>query len=52
MSFSKALISASHAIGAAIILSLVVPESPADVFINDVKAEVQYSSGPPTTRKT
>ena len=39
MSFSKVLIAASHAIGSALILSLVVPEAPDDVLINDVVAE-------------
>ena len=51
MSISKALIAASHAIGAAMILSLVVPEGPTDVFINEAKVEVQNSPGPPTTRE-
>ena len=51
MSVSKALIAAPHAIGAAMILSLVVPEGPTDVFINEAKVEVQYSPGPHTTRE-
>mgnify|MGYP004148286313 CR=1 FL=1 len=52
MSFSKVLIAASHAIGSALILSLVVPEAPDDVLINDVVAEVHYSSSPPITSTT
>ena len=52
MSFSKVLIAASHAIGSALILSLVVPEAPDDVLINDVVAEVHYCSSPPSTSTT
>ena len=52
MSFTKTLIAASHAIGAAVMLSLVVPEVPADVFVNDVQMEVKYASGLPKVRVT
>ena len=50
MSFTKTLIAASHAIGAAVMLSLVVPDVPADVVVNDVQMVVKYSSGLPTAR--
>ena len=52
MSFTKTLIAASHAIGAAVMLSLVVPEVPANVFVNDLQTEVGYSSGLPTVKQT
>ena len=50
MSFTKTLIAASHAIGAAVMLSLVVPDVPADVVVHDVQMVVKYSSGLPTAR--
>ena len=50
MSFTKTLIAASDAIGAAVMLSLVVPDVPADVVVHDVQMVVKYSSGLPTAR--
>ena len=50
MSFTKTLIAASHAIGAAVMLSLVVPDVPTDVVVHDVQMVVKYSSGLPTAR--
>ena len=50
MSFTKTLIAASHAIGAAVMLSLVVPDVPADVVVHDVQMVVKYSSSLPTAR--
>ena len=52
MSFTKTLIAASHAIGAAVMLSLVVPDVPANVVVKDVQTEVKYSSGLSTARQT
>ena len=50
MSFTKILIAASHAIGAAVMLSLVVPEVPADVYVDDRPTEVEFSAAA-TTRE-
>ena len=44
MSLTKAIVAASHAVGAAVLLTLVVPDMPADVIVNDVQEEVQHSS--------
>ena len=52
MSFTKTLIAASHAIGAAVMLSLVVPDVPANVVVKDVQTEVKYSSGLSTASQT
>ena len=41
-----------YAIGPAVMLSLVVLNVPANVFVNDVQTEAKYLSGIPTTRKT
>ena len=49
MSLTKAIVAASHAVGAAILLTLVVPDMPADVIVNDVQEEMQNLSGLPST---
>ena len=49
MSLTKTLIAASHAVGAAVLLTLVVPDMPADVIVNDVQEEMQNLSGLPST---
>ena len=52
MSFTKTLIAASHAIGAAVILALVMPDLPAEVVVHDVQAHVRDSSSLDTARVT
>ena len=49
MSLTKAIVAASHAVGAAVLLTLVVPDMPADVIVNDVQEEMQNLSGIPST---
>ena len=49
MSLTKAIVAASHAVGAAVLLTLVVPDMPADVIVNDVQVEMQNLSGIPST---
>ena len=46
MSLAKTLIAATHAIGAAALLVLVVPDKPTDVLINEVRAEMKALSTP------
>ena len=48
MSLTKAIVAASHAVGAAVLLTLVVPDMSADVIVNDVQ-EMQNLSGLPST---
>ena len=49
MSLTKAIVAASHAVGAAVLLTLVVPNMPANVIVNDVQEEMQNLSGIPST---
>ena len=49
MSLTKAIVAASHAVGAAVLLTLVVPNMPANVIVNDVQEEMQNLSGLPST---
>ena len=49
MSLTKAIVAASHAVGAAVLLTLVVPDMPADVIVNYVQEEMQNLSGLPST---
>ena len=44
MSLSKTLIAATHAVGAAALLVLVVTDKPADVLINEERAEMKALS--------
>ena len=46
---TKVIVAASHAVGAAVLLTLVVPDMPADVIVNDVQEEMQNLSGLPST---
>ena len=52
MLHTKTLIAASHAVGASLLLTLVVPEIPADVIGNDVQEKIQNSSGLPRLGET
>ena len=52
MSFTKTLIAASHAIGAAVILALVMPDLPAEVVVHDAQAHVRNSTSIDTARVT